>query len=133
MTTSFPNREGLEQIERLLGQERSLGEVCQSLFHFSHALQASVVGALHVTCADESELECVTAFQRGFAQTLLPPLKFAVQSPFRLANLGGRYEWGAIGIAEDHYQAHTEGHGFKFILVKINVSSEEIVGEFLHG
>jgi hypothetical protein len=80
----------------------------------------SVVGAMLVTCADESEHECVTAFQKGFVNLLLPQLKFAQQSAFRIANLGGRYDWGAVRIAEDHYADAERVPVKKVIVVKVN-------------
>jgi len=101
----------------MVGKERSLNEVTQALHFFADSLRAGVVGALHVTCADESETECAEAFRKGFAHYLLPPLKLADRVPMRLANLGGQYEWGAARIAEQHYVAP---RGFKLIVVKIN-------------
>ena len=101
----------------MVGKERSLNEVTQALHFFADSLRPGAVGAVHVTCADESEMECVEAFRKGFAHYLLPPLKFAHREPMRLANLGGQYEWGAARIAEEHYVAPG---GFKLIVVKIN-------------
>lgn len=75
---------------------------------------------MHITCADETEHECATAFQHGFAQYVLPPLKFAQNSPFRLANLGGRYEWGAVAIAEEHYATEASKAAWKLLVVKVN-------------
>jgi len=86
------------------------------------------VGAVHVTCADESEQECCEAFQRGFVHYMLPALKFAHQSAFRLANLGGRYEWGAVRLAEQNFTTPQARAGQKLIVVKLNahVAFEEI-------
>lgn len=103
-----------------VGRERSVRSVCQGLHLGVSELGAPAVGAMHVTCADESEHECVTAFQTGFAQYVLPALKFAQQSPFRLANLGGRYEWGAVPIAEDHYATESSRAAWKLLVVKVN-------------
>ena len=107
----------LAGLSGIVGKERSLNEVSQALHFFADSLRPGAVGALHVTCADESETECAEAFRKGFAQYLLPPLKQAHREPMRLANLGGQYEWGAARIAEDHYVAP---RGFKLIVVKIN-------------
>lgn len=93
----------MEQLYRIVGRERSLRELTQMLYFDVRRHDNAVVGAVHVTCADEAEAECAEAFQQGFAQYLLPPLKFARRAPMRVSNLGGRYEWGAIGIADMHF------------------------------
>ena len=109
-----------DRLRDLVGRERSLREVAQTLHFFATNLSAAAVGALQVTCADETEHECVEAFQKGFVHYLLPQLKFARQSAFRVANLGGRYEWGAVRIAEQHYGIPRGRSGFKLLLIKIN-------------
>jgi hypothetical protein len=78
------------------------------------------VGAMHITCADESEHECVSAFQRCFVKYALPSLKFAQQSAFRIANLGGRYDWGAVRIAEQHFAKADGGGSHTLMVVKVN-------------
>ncbi|MFQ5655069.1 MAG: hypothetical protein ACE5GW_10105 [Planctomycetota bacterium] len=110
----------LEGLRKLIGVERSVEEISRALYYYAGELRAPVVGAMHVTCADESELECASAFQHSFVQYLLPGLKFAHQSAFRLANLGGRYEWGAVGITERHFATPESRNGHKLIVVKIN-------------
>jgi hypothetical protein len=110
----------MESVKKIIGQERSLREVAQNLLFGARAMAPTVVGALHLTCADETENECVEALQNGFVKYLLPTLKFARQSAFRLANLGGRYEWGAVRLAENHYATPQTANGFKLLLVKVN-------------
>jgi hypothetical protein len=78
-----------------------------------------VVGAVHVTCADESERECTQAFDRGFTD-LLPDLKFGQQSHFRIANLGARYEWGVVRIAEEHFAIAASESAYKLMVIKLN-------------
>ncbi len=112
--------ETFDSLREAVGRERSVRSVCQALHFGVSELGSPSVGAMHITCADESEHECVTAFQLGFAQYVLPALKFAQQSPFRLANLGGRYEWGALPIAEDHYATEGSKTGWKLLVVKVN-------------
>lgn len=108
------------RIVRLIGHERGLKDVCTALRDFVRAFDAPVVGAMHITCADESEFECMEAFQKGFVQQLLPELKFAQRTPFRLANLGARYEEGALAVAEHHYATPETRDAFKVLLVKVN-------------
>lgn len=107
-------------LTEMLGVEHRLADVSRSLRHHVRLLHAPVVGALHVTCADESEWECTSAFQRHFVNDLLPNLKFAEKAPFRLSNLGGRYELGAIPVAEHHFTSTESQDEFKVLFVKIN-------------
>ena len=120
----------MERLRNLVGYEHSLAELTQTLYFEAQSMAAGMVGALHVTCADETEAECVEAFQHGFVQYLLPPLKFAHRSAFRVANLGGRYEWSAVRLAEAHFAPVAPAAPFKLILVKINahVAYEDVPG-----
>ena len=79
----------MELLHNLVGRERSLREVAQVICFWAQRQNAAAVGALHVTCSDESERECAEAFQQGFVQYMLPSLKFARHSAFQLSNLGG--------------------------------------------
>jgi hypothetical protein len=93
----------MEHLYWAIGRERALRELTQMLYFDVRSHTDHLVGALHVTCADETEAECAEAFQQGFVQYLLPQLKFARRSAMRVSNLGGRYEWGSIGIADMHF------------------------------
>ncbi|MBN2493375.1 MAG: hypothetical protein JXR96_02190 [Deltaproteobacteria bacterium] len=104
----------------LLGVESPLPTVCAALRHAAGALGFPVVGAFHIACADESERECVEVFQADFARVLLPALKQDLPSAFRLANLGARYEWGAVHVAEHHYALPASREAGKVLLVKVN-------------
>lgn len=110
----------MERLVRLIGRERSLAEVSQTLHFWAQSVNAGTAGAVHVTCADESENECVEAFQRGFAQYVLPRLKFAREAPMRLASLGGHYQWGAIHVANDHFVGPAMDGHFKLMVIKVN-------------
>ena len=114
------NNAAMQRLRQLVGQEKLLSEVAQALYRFARGMDAAAVGAIHITCADETEYECVDALQHGFVRYLLPPLKSARQSAFRLANVGGRYEWGALSLAENHFAAPPTADHFKLMLVKIN-------------
>lgn len=105
---------------RLIGREQGLDDLNRALRDQVRRLHAPVVGAMHVTCADESEGESIQSFQRYFASDLLPPLKFAQRAPFRLSNLGARYEPGAVAIAEHHFATPESRDAFKVLVVKIN-------------
>lgn len=110
----------LASLRDAVGRERSPRGICQALHLAVSELGAPSVGAMHVTCADETEHECVTAFQQGFVQYVLPALKFAHVSPVRLSNLGGRYEAGSVGIAEQHYASGGGKGAWTLLVVKLN-------------
>ena len=118
----------MTELHDLVGQERLLPEVVRTIYGWARAQNAAEVGALHVTCADESERECVEALQRGFIDHLLPGLKFARRSAFQLSNLGGRYEWGAALLAEDHFLSERSRSGYTLLIAKLNahVAFEEV-------
>jgi hypothetical protein len=110
----------MEELYRLLGQEMDSEELCRALYFAARGIDSPVVGAVHITCADEAERKCTEAFQQHFSQYLLPELKFGERSHFRLANLGGRYEWGAVRIAEEHFATEASREAFKLLVVKVN-------------
>ncbi len=110
----------MEELTKLIGHEFTIKKISRTLCDVTQDLRPGVVGAMHITCADESEHECVQAFQKGFVQHHLPELKFANQSAFRISNLGGRYEWGAVGIAEEHFVLPPTPSSFKLMVIKIN-------------
>ncbi|MCP5108387.1 MAG: hypothetical protein GY950_33680, partial [bacterium] len=124
----------MDELIKLIGHEYTIKKISRTLCSVAGGLRPRVVGAMHVTCADESEYECAQAFQKGFVQHLLPPLKSAHRSPFRISNLGGRYDLGAVALVEDHFRLPADHAGqvdqskFKLIVVKVNshvgVSSE---------
>lgn len=112
----------MDELIKCIGHEFTVKKISRTLCRMAEELRPGIVGAMQLTCADESEHECVQAFQQGFVQHLLPPLKFAHQSAFRISNLGGRYDWGAVGLVEDHFKLPV-GVGqskFKLIVVKVN-------------
>ena len=125
----------MEHLYRAVGRERSLRALTQMLYFDVRSRGDGIVGAVHVTCADEAEAECAEAFQQGFVQYLLPPLKFARRSAMRASNLGGRYEWGAVGMAAMHFTLPDTGTpSTRLMVLKINahVALEQVdnpVGE----
>jgi hypothetical protein len=112
--------ENMEELIKLIGHEYTVKKISRTLCETAEKLRPGIVGAMHVTCADESEHECVQAFQKGFVQHHLPELKFAQQSAFRISNLGGRYDWGAFGIAEEHFVLPRDQKSFKLMVAKVN-------------
>lgn len=107
-------------LQDLIGIESELSQVSNALRQFAQELGALVVGGYHVTCSDEAETECAEAFHHWFAREVLPELKPDSRAPFRSINLGGRYEPGAIRVAEGHYATPRSREAFKLLVVKIN-------------
>ncbi len=110
----------VQSLEQRVGVEQDLDDLNRALRDYVRSFAAPGVGALLITCADEAEWECVDSFQRMFAAHLLPKLKFACRAPFRLANLGARYEEGALAVAERHFATPDTHHAFKVMLVKVS-------------
>jgi hypothetical protein len=104
----------------LIGRETGVDEVSRALYKVIDQLRAPVVGAMQVTCSDESERECIDAFQHSFAEHVLPSLKFGERAVFRIANLGARYEKGAVRIADDHYAGAEGADELMVLVIKIN-------------
>lgn len=109
-----------QTIVEALGDEYPVDEMARRLKYAVQRLRAPLVGALQLTCSDESEKECVDALQEWLLRELLPSYKYWNKSPFRSANLGARYEWGAAPLAEAHFAKAQPGHDFKVMLIKLN-------------
>ncbi|MEW6251030.1 MAG: hypothetical protein AB1716_10315 [Planctomycetota bacterium] len=110
----------IDRLRELIGRECALAEVSASLQDFVRTSAAPVIGALEVTCSDETEAECAGAFAATFAAANLPELKPQLRAPFRTANLGARYEVGSVRVAEQHYATHASASAYKLMIVKIN-------------
>lgn len=122
----------MNRLYELLGKEHHLDFVNRALRDFARDQRAAEIGAMHVTCSDECERETVESFQHWFADPLLPELKFSSKAPFRSANLGGRYEWGSMRIAEHHFATPPTRDSFKLLLIKIN-AHVSVVGDGDHA
>ncbi|MCR4318589.1 MAG: hypothetical protein NUW37_19785 [Planctomycetes bacterium] len=92
-----------EAVQKCVGREMPLKDWRGQLASWVQSFRAKNVGAHLITCSDESERENTNAFNEIIADTILPKLKQGLSSPFRTANLGSRYEWYSIRIAEDHF------------------------------
>lgn len=110
----------MQHLQNLLGQEVELGASNQAVRDFARSQGAATVGAVHVFCSDECEREATDSFQHCVVDPLLPELKLSVRSPFRSANLGARYEWGAARVAEEHFAIPAAEDDLTLLLVKIN-------------
>ena len=110
----------MQRLQDLIGRELEADGFNRSLRNFAQSQRAAAVGAVHITCSDESEHEAAESFQHWFADAVLPELKSLQRSPFRTANLGARYEWGAIRIAEQPYATPETRDSSKLLVVKLN-------------
>jgi hypothetical protein len=104
----------------LVGVESTLDRVAGTVRQFAKELGAPVVGAFQICCSDETERETAEAFDRHFVRELLPPLKGERRAAFLSVNLGARYEWGALRIAEDHFATEASRGALKLLVVKLN-------------
>lgn len=110
----------MSELREIIGREISLDAVSGALRDYVRGVGVAEVGAHHVTCSDESEIECIEVFQRVFVQLLLPDLGPEKKAAFHTSNLGGRYEWGSAPIAEQHFATRQSTVGAKCVLIKIN-------------
>ena len=110
----------MTSLSPLVGVESTLGRVAGAVRQFAEDLGAPVVGGFQICCSDEVERETAEAFDRYFVRELLPALKGDRRAAFLLANLGARYEWGALRIAEEHFATATSRHAYKLLVVKLN-------------
>ena len=125
----------MDRLEKYIGTEQEMDAVNRGLRDFAQQQRAGAVGAVHVTCSDESERETAESFQHWFADALLPELKYSIKSPLCAANLGARYEWGSARLAEHHFATPATRDSFKLLVVKINshVSLVESAGTVVFG
>ncbi len=110
----------IEELLGHLGQEVEAAVLNRAVRAFAEGSGAAAFGALHVSCADEAERACRDGFQAEFCDGLLPPLEQSKPAPFRITNLGARYEPGALAVAEAHFATDEAERGFKLLLVKIS-------------
>ncbi len=104
----------------ILGRELAPGELPRKLATWVRLQGYENAGALVLTCADETERECAELFQSQLLERILPRLKMAHYAPFRLANLGARYEPGALAIAQDHFVMKTNTAAPTLVIVKLS-------------
>jgi hypothetical protein len=110
----------VERLYALFGAEHPLDDVARALRHYVQGEKPPCVGAMLISCADEAERECRDSFEHHFVRYLLPLMKLSARAEFHVANLGGRYEWGAARVAENHYADAQGAQPWKVMLVKIN-------------
>ena len=110
----------IDSLEKLIGVEHRLDEVNYALKFAVRGVRPAAAGAHHVVCSDETERPCVESFQRCFVADMVPRLKPGCHSAFRTANLGARYEWHSLRVAEAHFATPATRESFKVLVVKLN-------------
>jgi len=110
----------LDRVAGDIGVETPQDRVAYDLKFAVRELRAPAVGVLHVTCSDEAERETVETFQRCFVQEMVPRLTIGGCSALRSANLGGRFEWSSLAVAEANFAQARGADDFKLMVVKIN-------------
>lgn len=110
----------MSEIRSLIGKEADLPCVVRAIRICAEEIDVPAAGGYHITCSDESEWESAELFDRLFAQLMLPRMKMDRAAVFRTMNLGGRYEAGAIHIAEEHFATFASRQSAKVMVVKVN-------------
>jgi len=110
----------MDALTNMIGRETDLRKVSAMLRERAVQFGPNVIGAHHVVCSDESEVECVEVFQEEFVTPLLPNLGPDKKAAFRTSNLGARYELCSSHIAEHHYATPESRLSAKCVVIKIN-------------
>jgi hypothetical protein len=120
----------MNRLHELIGVEVELARVPRALRELAQELGAPAVGVHHITCSDEVAVESAEALQQWFSDEELPDFKPQSRAAFRTANLGARYEFGSIRVAEDHYATHPSRDAFKLMVLKIDTHvGRQLTGE----
>ena len=120
----------IAELAPLVGVEHSLHDVNYALKVAVRGRRPPVVGALQVTCSDETEFETIESFQTSLARDLLPRLKYAHRSAFHTSNLGGRFEWDSLRVTEDHFAGAMGSHQrLEPMVIVVKISSHVAVEE----
>lgn len=104
----------------LFGREVPLQEAERTLRACAQGERPPAVGALMMCCSDEAEFEVGQVFQRDFVRALLPAMHFDDKAPFKTSNLGARYEWGSVRVAEDHFAPAPGASDWKLMVLKLH-------------
>ena len=118
MTTSTVPTADLEAI---VGRELELGLLSGVLSDTVGAVDVETVGAVHITCADEAQHRVIEKVQELLVERHVTPMASGEHTIFRLINLGGYHEMGALDIAENHWAgAHDPATGSKLMVVRVD-------------
>lgn len=130
----------ISALEKVIGHELELGQLSTTISHTIATSPAATVGAVHVTCADEAQHRVIEKVQELIIEPHVTPMASGQRTAFRLVNLGGYHETGALGIAEDHWAgAHDPATGPKLMFVRVDAhvgvdddpAAEPIYGHFV--
>lgn len=103
----------------LYGRDHDPGHVHRELKFVTHAAGAGAIGAVVVSCSDESLNESSDRFAREFAQETLPSMKPGFRAPFRNITPGGIYVWGGARVAHANFATADLRGGYLLLLTKI--------------
>lgn len=108
-------------LDEVVGRELELGLLTTRLAEVVRAAAFPTVGMVHITCADEAQHRVVGKVQQLLVEPHVTPMASGERTAFRLQNLGGHHEFGALSIAEDHWAgAHDELAGPKLMVVRVD-------------
>lgn len=130
----------LTPLGEVLGTELTVGLLSERLGRVVASAEWPALGVVHMTCADEAQQQIIDRVQRHLVEPHATPMASGERNAFRLINLGGHYEMGALDIAENHWAgAHDASRGPKLMVVRADAhvgvdhgpDGEPIYGRFL--
>ncbi len=119
-TTHVSAGQAFLDLERLLGVEVSLDVFHGTLRRAAQAMHPrGEVGTMLVTCSDEFLGEVRTAFARDVARPLTALQMIGSRGTFAVANLGGRFEPGALALADEHFSGGSRPDSARRLVVEL--------------
>jgi len=108
-----------DALAAITGRELELGLLSTTLSDVVGEVTWPTIGAVHITCADEAQQRVIDKVQELLVEPHVTPMASGERTAFRLVNLGGHHEFGALAIAEDHWAGgHDTDHGPKLMVVR---------------
>lgn len=108
------------QLNAILGRELELGLLSDALSNVVGAAACPTVGVVHITCADEAQHRVIEKVQELLVEPHVTPMASGERTAFRLINLGGHHEHGALGIAEEHWAGAHDDDRPKLMVVRVD-------------
>lgn len=111
----------ISDLTAVVGDELELGLLSTRIAQTVGRANAPTVGAVHITCADEAQHRVIEKVQELIVEPHVTPMASGERTAFRLINLGGYHEMGALTIAENHWAgAHDAEAEAKLMLVRVD-------------
>lgn len=119
MNTSAECNVDLAPLAALTGRELEFGLLSRTVSDVVGRAPWPTIGAVHITCADEVQQRVIDKVQHLLVEPHVTAMASGEHTAFRLVNLGGHHELGALGIAENHWAGgHDTAVGPKLMVVR---------------